>query len=78
MTTNQEESEAIRQDYLYSLKELTFNSRPIITNLTVIAQESVSHAQAITKAIEEHINKVSSRRTKTQNRLTMNVVSTGI
>lgn len=58
MTTNQQELDAIREDYLYSLKELTFNSRPIITNLTIIAQENVNHAQVIAKAIEEHISKV--------------------
>ena len=56
---SQEELDAIRQDYLSSLQELTFNSRIIISNLTVIAQENINAAQAITKAIEEHLIKCS-------------------
>ncbi|ANB11561.1 mRNA 3' end processing factor [Sugiyamaella lignohabitans] len=55
----EQDDEQIRLDYLDSLQELTFNSRPIITNLTVIAQENIQHAQIIAKAIEEHIHKVS-------------------
>jgi pre-mRNA cleavage complex 2 protein Pcf11 len=53
------ELEAIRQDYITSLDDLTFNSRPIITNLTIIAQENIQAAEVITRAIEEHISKVS-------------------
>jgi pre-mRNA cleavage complex 2 protein Pcf11 len=53
-----EELEGIYQDILVSLRELTFNSRPIINNLTIIAQENVYAAQAITRAIEEHISRV--------------------
>lgn len=53
-----EEAQEVKQDYLESLQELTFNSKPIITNLTVIAQENVAFAQVIAQAIEEHIIKV--------------------
>jgi pre-mRNA cleavage complex 2 protein Pcf11 len=55
---SQIESEEIKQDYLSSLSELTFNSRPIIQNLTIIAQENINYGEAITKAVEEHILKV--------------------
>lgn len=56
---SQAEIEDIRQDYLSCLQDLTTNSMPIIKNLTVIAQENVIAAQAITKVIEDHIRKVS-------------------
>ncbi|KAK9455511.1 hypothetical protein V1511DRAFT_458175 [Dipodascopsis uninucleata] len=57
VASTQAELEAIRQDYITSLEELTFNSRPIITNLTIIAQENIQAAEVITRAIEEHISK---------------------
>jgi pre-mRNA cleavage complex 2 protein Pcf11 len=50
--------DAVRQEYKASLADLTFNSRPIITNLTVIAQESMQYAPAIISAIEDHIRMV--------------------
>ncbi|KAK9476402.1 hypothetical protein V1514DRAFT_183383 [Lipomyces japonicus] len=56
---SQVELNAIRQDYIVSLEELSFNSRPIITNLTIIAQENIQAAEVITRAIEEHISKCS-------------------
>lgn len=48
----------IAQDYKCSLMDLTFNSKPIINNLTIIAHENMEFAHIITKVIEEHINKV--------------------
>ena len=51
--------EAIRQDYKHSLAELTFNSKPIITHLTIIAQDHPEAAQIIVDAVEGQIIKVS-------------------
>ena len=49
----------LKQDFLASLQEdLTFNSRPVIMNLTEIARENINSATTITKALEEHIQKV--------------------
>lgn len=53
------ELEAIGEDFYSSLNDLTFNSRPIISSLTVIAQENVSAAPYIARAVERRIEKVS-------------------
>jgi hypothetical protein len=50
----------LKQDYLASLRDdLTFNSRNAIMNLTQIAGENIGAATTIAKALEEHIQKVS-------------------
>jgi hypothetical protein len=49
----------LKQDYLASLRDdLTSNLRPVIMNLTQIAGENIAAASTITKALEEHIQRV--------------------
>lgn len=45
-------------DFEESLKDLQSNNRYEISNLTVIAKENTEHAQAISKALENHIKQV--------------------
>jgi hypothetical protein len=49
----------LKQDFLASLRDdLTSNLRPVIMNLTQIAGENIAAASTITKALEEHIQRV--------------------
>ncbi len=56
MTTSDE----VRDAYAESLSKLTFNSRPVIMNLTELANEyRRDYAQLIVDIIEERIRRVS-------------------
>lgn len=50
-------SSTIVEDYSQSLNDLTFNSRPIIENLTNIAQENKDEAEGILEAVKGRIKK---------------------
>lgn len=44
--------------YVSELADLTFNSKPIINTLTMLASENVKAASSIAAAVEKHIYKV--------------------
>ena len=46
-------------EFASSLRDLTTNSKPLITMLTMIAEESKEHAPKIVEAIEEYLKTVS-------------------
>lgn len=44
--------------YVSSLADLTFNSKPLINMLTMLADENVAHAPEIVGVVEDHLAKV--------------------
>lgn len=50
---------SFRRDYSARLAELTINSRPIIQNLSMIAQEFTRYSDIVVQCIEAHIKRVS-------------------
>ena len=51
--------ESFRRDYAARLSELTMNSRPIIQDLSVYAQEYSRWSDSVVSCIEKHIRMVS-------------------
>jgi len=49
-------------DFRSSLADLTFNSKPLINMLTMLAEENVQFAEQIVRVIEEHIRQVKESR----------------
>ncbi|KAK4887613.1 hypothetical protein RN001_003884 [Aquatica leii] len=51
-------SSEIKEEYTSSLQDLTFNSKPLISVLTILAEENIQHAKDIVEAIESHLSRV--------------------
>jgi pre-mRNA cleavage complex 2 protein Pcf11 len=51
-------SDEVAEDYKGSLDDLVTNDRYQISNLTLIAKENVEHAEAISRVLQNHINRV--------------------
>jgi len=45
-------------DFKSSLADLTFNSKPLINMLTMLAEENAQYSEQIVRVIEEHIRQV--------------------
>ena len=50
--------DSVLSEYQASLAELTFNSKPHINMLTVLAEENVHYASDIVKIIEKQLHQV--------------------
>ena len=55
-------SAEVAADFRDALQDLKMNSRPEISNLTIIAKENTEHAQAISKELENHVRAVRTKR----------------
>lgn len=51
-------SDEVAEDYKGSLEDLVTNDRYQISNLTLIAKENIEHAEAISRVLQNHINRV--------------------
>ena len=52
------ERQGILDDYKSSLNDLTFNSKPMINVLTMLAEENEMHADGIARVIRDRIKMV--------------------
>lgn len=53
-----EKEKEVAEEYLSSLTDLNVNSKPLISMLTMLAEENIAYASAIVNAIEQHLEKV--------------------
>jgi hypothetical protein len=49
------EPEEVAKKYRNALRDLTFNSKPIINNLTMFAHGNIAHAPLIVKTLVSHL-----------------------
>lgn len=54
-----EREDEIKEEYLKTLQDLTFNSKPLIDVLTEVADENREYASTIVQCIEEQLERVS-------------------
>ena len=54
-------AEEVEKEYLSSLKDLSFNCKPLINMLTLLAEENETNAPVIVQTIEKHLMQVSAR-----------------
>ena len=52
---------SVGDEYRYALRDLTFNSKPIINNLTLFAHEQVAYAAILGRVLCDHLVTVSPR-----------------
>jgi len=50
---------SFRRDYTHRLSELTFNSRPLIQHLSLLAQDYSRFSDIVGQCLEAHIRRVS-------------------
>lgn len=50
--------EAVCEEYKASLQDLTFNSKPLINMLTMLAEDNSPYAAQVVRVIEAHLQKV--------------------
>lgn len=48
-------AERVARQYQHALRDLTFNSKPIINNLTMLAQENSAYASSIVQVLIAHL-----------------------
>jgi len=75
----EEDAAAARKDacreYQSSLEDLTFNSKPHINMLTILAEENLPFAKDIVAIIEAQISKVFIQRAFLQSKLFLNIAT---
>lgn len=52
---------SVSEEYRYGLRDLTFNSKPIINNLTLFAQDHVQSAPELARVLTDHLVMVKRR-----------------
>lgn len=58
MDAHSQQDELVKNDFLSSLEDLTINSKPVITALTMLAAEHTKFYGPVAEAIMEHFDKV--------------------